>query len=221
MEEKTNSAYDYACCERVWRRVAPAENPYPHAGEETAPRLKLRGIERIGFGPHAGEETAKNTAETGQTENSELSLPGAQSNPCCMGTLAMESVEVLKGFVRDELAAKQMYRSFSRSAPTQEARRVFHAISCDEERHARQLMAAIYLTTGETYCPRVCAEQNCRDGYRACLRRFYHEKACGGYNYFRAGEETLDYCLEQMFHAMSKDEYRHADQILRLLSRAI
>ncbi len=199
MEEKTNSAYDYACCERVWRRVAPAENPYPHAGEETA----------------------KNTAETGQTENSELSLPGAQSNPCCMGTLAMESVEVLKGFVRDELAAKQMYRSFSRSAPTQEARRVFHAISCDEERHARQLMAAIYLTTGETYCPRVCAEQNCRDGYRACLRRFYHEKACGGYNYFRAGEETLDYCLEQMFHAMSKDEYRHADQILRLLSRAI
>lgn len=199
MEEKRNSAYDYACCERVWRRVAPMENPYPNACNEMA----------------------GDTADAAQRQESELSLPGAQSDPCCMGTAAVESIEVLEGFVRDELAARQMYLSFSRSAPTQEARRVFYSMACDEERHARQIMAAIYLATGETYCPRVCAEQSCRDGYCACLRRFYHEEACGGYNYFRAGEETLDYCLEQMFTDMSKDEYRHARQILRLLSKVL
>ncbi|MDO4812160.1 MAG: ferritin-like domain-containing protein [Eubacteriales bacterium] len=199
MEDKRNSAYDYACCERVWRRVAPTENPYPNVREEA--------------------ET--DPSDTARTESGELSLPGAQSDPCCMGTAAVESIEVLEGFVRDELAARKMYLSFSRCAPTQEARRMFYAMACDEGRHARELMAAIYLATGETYCPRVCTEQTCRDGYCACLRRFYHEEACGGYNYFRAGEETLDYCLEQMFTNMSKDEYRHARQILRLLSKTL
>lgn len=195
MEDKKNSAYDYACCERVWRRVAPAENPYPNVRE--------------------GVETNPSK------QNGELTLPGAQSDPCCMGTAAVESIEVLEGFVRDELAARQTYLSFSRCAPTQEARRMFCAMACDEGRHARELMAAIYLATGETYCPRVCTEQTCRGGYCACLRRFYHEEACGGYNYFRAGEETLDYCLEQIFSAMSQDEYRHARLLLNLLSKAL
>lgn len=194
-----NSAYDYACCERVWRKVAPTENPYPNARAEAE----------------------KNTSDGGQPQNSGLSLAGAQRDPCCMGTAAAESLEVLEGFVREELAAKQMYLCFSRCAPARETRRLFYAMACDEERHARQLTAAIYLATGEIYCPRVCAEQTCSEGYCACLRRFYHEEACSGYNYFRAGEETLDYCLEQMFTDMSKDEYRHARQILRLLSRAL
>ena len=193
MEDNQNCAYDYARCERVWRRVAPQENPYPEA------RAAL----------------TENKQEDG------LSLPDAQEGPCCMGTAAIESIEVLRGFVREELAARQTYLDFARCAPTQTARRILRGMAADEERHAHQLMAAIYLATGETYRPRVCVERTHYDSYCAALRQFYHEEACGGYNYFRAGEETLDYCLEQMFTAMSQEEYRHAQMLMTLLSRAL
>lgn len=188
-----NSAYDYACCERVWRRVAPQENPYP-------------------------EIHAAIPEETRETEDTGLLAAEVQDDPCCMGTAAVDSLEVIKGFVRDELAARQIYLGAARCAPTQEARRVLRSMACDEQRHVRQLTAAIYLASGETYRPHVCVEREDFDSFCAMLRHFYHEEACGGFNYFRAGEETLDYCLGQMFTAMSQDEYRHAGMILALLS---
>ena len=193
MEESKSCAFDYEHCERVWRKVAPQENPYPEA--------------------RAALEAGK--------ENGGLLSMQTQEEPCCMGTAAVQSLDVLKGFVRDELAARQTYLDFARCAPSRETRRVLHAMAADEERHARQLLAAIYLAAGETYCPRVCVERVRYDSYCAALRQFYHEEACGGYNYFRAGEETLDYCLEQMFSAMSQDEYRHARTLLNLLSKAL
>lgn len=193
MEESKNCAYDYEHCERVWRKVAPQENPYPEA------RAAME----------AGEKTDG------------LLPTQTQEEPCCMGTAAVQSLEVLRGFVREELAARQTYLDFARCLSSREVRRVLHAMAADEERHARQLSAAIYLATGETYCPRVCVERAHYDSYCAALRQFYHEEACGGYNYFRAGEETLDYCLEQMFSAMSQDEYRHARTLLNLLSKAL
>lgn len=193
MEESKNCAYDYEHCERVWRKVAPQENPYPEA------RAAME----------AGEKTDG------------LLPTQTQEEPCCMGTAAVQSLEVLRGFVREELAARQTYLDFARCLSSREVRRVLHAMAADEERHARQLSAAIYLATGETYCPRVCVERTHYDSYCAALRQFYHEEACGGYNYFRAGEETLDYCLEQMFSAMSQDEYRHARTLLNLLSKAL
>ena len=193
MEESKSCAYDYERCERVWRRVAPQENPYPEA------------------------RAASDTGEQG----SGLLSAQMQEDACCVGTAAVQSLEVLKGFVREELAARQAYLDFTRCVPSREARRVLHAMAADEARHARQLSAAIYLATGETYCPHVCVERTHYDGYCAALRQFYREETCGGYNYFRAGEETLDYCLEQMFSAMSQDEYRHARTLLSLLSRAL
>ena len=190
MEEKRDCAYDYAHCERVWRRVAPADNPYPGRGEEEA-------------------------------KQGELSLPGAQENPCCMGTAATESLAVLKGFVREELAARQTYLEFACCAPTQEMRRILRALAADEQRHARQLTAAVYLTTGEVYRPHRCPERGRCTGGCDALRQLYHEEVCSGFNYFRAGEETLDYCLSQMFAALSQDEYRHARLLLNLLSRML
>ena len=193
MEESKNFAYDYEHCERVWRKVAPQENPYPEA------RAAME----------AGEK------------NGGLLPAQTQEDTCCMGTAAVQSLDVLRGFVRDELAARQTYLDFERCVSSREVRRILHAMAGDEERHARQLMAAIYLATGETYYPRVCVERAHYDSYCAALRQFYHEEACGGYNYFRAGEETLDYCLEQMFSAMSQDEYRHARLLLNLLSKLL
>ena len=97
--------------------------------------------------------------------------------------------------------------------------RAFRALSEDEKRHARDLAAAIYLITGKAYCPRVCVEQPDTCDLCALLRSLYHAEACAGYNYARAGEETLDLCLSKLFATMSEDEYRHAELLMKLLGR--
>ena len=95
---------------------------------------------------------------------------------------------------------------------------MFRAIASDEGRHARRLLAAGYLITGERYCPAICYPPLRCDGYCAALRERYHEEVCGGFNYRRASQETLDPCLQQLLLAFSQDEYRHANAMLCLLS---
>ena len=183
-----NGAYDVARCREVWKRVCPAEDPYPDADAGSA------------------------------AQDADLSLPGAQADPCCMGTAALESLEVLQGFIREELADRRTYLFLARRAPTAEARQMFRAIASDEGRHARRLLAAVYLITGERYCPAICYPPLRCDGYCAALRERYHEEVCGGFNYRRASQETLDPCLQQLLLAFSQDEYRHANAMLCLLS---
>lgn len=196
-----NAAYDYRRCARVWQRVDPTLDPYPDVRAAAA-----MAADTPGDGLSAAER------------NAELTLPGAQADPCCMGTAALESLEVLQGFIREELADRRTYLFLARRAPTAEARQVFRAIASDEERHARRLLAAVYLITGERYCPAICYPPLRCDGYCAALRERYHEEVCGGYNYRRASQETLDPCLQQLLLAFSQDEYRHANAMLCLLS---
>ena len=196
-----NAAYDYRRCARVWQRVDPTLNPYPDVRAAAA-----MAADTPGDGLSAAER------------NAELSLPGAQADPCCMGTAALESLEVLQGFIREELADRRTYLFLARRAPTAEARQVFRAIASDEGRHARRLLAAVYLITGERYCPAICYPPLRCDGYCAALRERYHEEVCGGFNYRRASQETLDPCLQQLLLAFSQDEYRHANAMLCLLS---
>lgn len=196
-----NAAYDYRCCERVWQRVDPTLDPYPDVRAAAA-----MAADTPGDGLSASER------------NAELTLPGAQADPCCMGTAALESLEVLQGFIREELADRRTYLFLARRAPTAEARQVFRAIASDEGRHARRLLAAVYLITGERYCPAICYPPLRCDGYCAALRERYHEEVCGGFNYRRASQETLDPCLQQLLLAFSQDEYRHANAMLCLLS---
>lgn len=196
-----NAAYDYRRCARVWQRVDPTLNPYPDVRATAA-----MAADTSGDGLSAAER------------NAELSLPGAQADPCCMGTAALESLEVLQGFIREELADRRTYLFLARRAPTAEARQVFRAIASDEGRHARRLLAAVYLITGERYCPAICYPPLRCDGYCAALRERYHEEVCGGFNYRRASQETLDPCLQQLLLAFSQDEYRHANAMLCLLS---
>jgi len=85
-----NAAYDYRTCERVWHRVDPTLTPYPEARAAMA-------VDTADDGLTAAERQA------------ELSLPGAQADPCCMGSVAMESLEVLQGFLREELADRRTY----------------------------------------------------------------------------------------------------------------
>ena len=196
-----NAAYDYRRCARVWQRVDPTLNPYPDVRATAA-----MAADTSGDGLSAAER------------NAELTLPGAQADPCCMGTAALESLEVLQGFIREELADRRTYLFLARRAPTAEARQMFRAIASDEGRHARRLLAAAYLITGERYCPAICYPPLRCDGYCAALRERYHEEVCGGFNYRRASQETLDPCLQQLLLAFSQDEYRHANAMLCLLS---
>ncbi len=196
-----NAAYDYRRCARVWQRVDPTLDPYPDVRAAAA-----MAADTSGDGLSAAER------------NAELTLPGAQADPCCMGTAALESLEVLQGFIREELADRRTYLFLARRAPTAEARQVFRAIASDEGRHARRLLAAVYLITGERYCPAICYPPLRCDGYCAALRERYHEEVCGGFNYRRASQETLDPCLQQLLLAFSQDEYRHANAMLCLLS---
>lgn len=196
-----NAAYDYRRCARVWQRVDPTLDPYPDVRAAAA-----MAADTPGDGLSAAER------------NAELTLPGAQADPCCMGTAALESLEVLQGFIREELADRRTYLFLARRAPTAEARQVFRAIASDEGRHARRLLAAVYLITGERYCPTICYPPLRCDGYCAALRERYHEEVCGGFNYRRASQETLDPCLQQLLLAFSQDEYRHANAMLCLLS---
>lgn len=196
-----NAAYDYRRCARVWQRVDPTLDPYPDLRAAAA-----MAADTPGDGLSAAER------------NAGLTLPCAQADPCCMGTAALESLEVLQGFIREELADRRTYLFLARRAPTAEARQVFRAIASDEGRHARRLLAAVYLITGERYCPAICYPPLRCDGYCAALRERYHEEACGGFNYRRASRETLDPCLQQLLLAFSQDEYRHANAMLCLLS---
>ena len=196
-----NAAYDYRRCARVWQRVDPTLDPYPDVRAAAA-----MAADTPGDGLSAAER------------NAELTIPGAQADPCCMGTAALESLEVLQGFIREELADRRTYLFLARRAPTAEARQVFRAIASDEGRHARRLLAAVYLITGERYCPAICYPPLRCDGYCAALRERYHEEVCGGFNYRRASQEMLDPCLQQLLLAFSQDEYRHANAMLCLLS---
>ena len=196
-----NAAYDYRRCARVWQRVDPTLDPYPDVRAAAAMAADT---------PDDGLSAAE--------RNAELTLPGAQADPCCMCTAALESLEVLQGFIREELADRRTYLFLARRAPTAEARQVFRAIASDEGRHARRLLAAVYLITGERYCPAICYPPLRCDGYCAALRERYHEEVCGGFNYRRASQETLDPCLQQLLLAFSQDEYRHANAMLCLLS---
>lgn len=196
-----NAAYDYRRCARVWQRVDPTLDPYPDVRAAAA-----MAADTPGDGLSAAER------------NAELTLPGAQADPCCMGTAALDSLEVLQGFIREELADRRTYLFLARRAPTAEARQVFRAIASDEARHARRLLATVYLITGERYCPAICYPPLRCDGYCAALRERYHEEVCGGFNYRRASRETLDPCLQQLLLAFSQDEYRHANAMLCLLS---
>ena len=138
-----------------------------------------------------------------------------------VSTTEYQSLEVLQGFIREELADRRTYLFLARRAPTAEVRQVFRAIASDEGRHARRLLAAVYLITGERYCPAICYPPLRCDGYCAALRERYHEEVCAARQYDRAAQSAGDACLSQLFRDLSRDETRHARQLMALLEQNI
>ena len=192
-EIKKPCACDYEACREVWKRVAPGEDPYPM-------------------------EDNANTQMSAQ--DSELTLPGAEANPCCMGSEAMELLAVLEGYIEEELEDRRRYLALSRQAPSW-ARQTLRDMAEEENGHARRLMAARYLITGQPYRPNLVCGVFCPGRWAEELRRSYHEEACGGLNYARTADGTTDVCLVKLLNELSEDEYRHAERLMALLERSL
>ena len=185
--------YDYRRYDRIWQRVSPTLEPYPAAPEDTTTALTTR---------------------------QEAQLPGADINPCCLGSAAMEMLEVLTGYIEEELADQRYYTALLRRAPAW-AQPVVQRLAEEEGRHAKRLMAVYYLITGKCYCPAIPCGCIRIEHWCPALRQRYHAEAGGALNYARSADETTDICLKRIFTDLSQEEYRHADTISRLLERSL
>ncbi|MBO4913959.1 MAG: ferritin-like domain-containing protein [Oscillospiraceae bacterium] len=191
---ETPGAEDYRRYDRIWKRVSPGLDPYPD----------VRAAQ-----PDATMEPRLPTA------------PGANGESCCMGSAARDELEVIRAFIRGELADAQTYRYLSALAPAPEGKRLVRRLAADETAHARTLQSVHFLITGETYPVTVVTPPQPRLRWRDVLRGRYHEEACGGSNYAAAAERTQDVCLKRILEKLSADEYRHAELLRALLERAL
>ena len=205
MEQNLHSpeVYDFRQYDRIWQRVAPTLEPYPAMVRQSM------GAEQ----PAAEEQTTALARQENQ-------LPGAEENPCCMGSTAAEMLEVLTGFLEESREDKRQFLALARCAPVW-ARQTLREMAADEERHAGRLAAIYYLITGGCYRP----QQNCRritvENWCQALRERYHAEACNGLNFSRAAEETIDPCLRQLLEELSAEEYGHASRLLAMLERVL
>ena len=195
--------YDFRRYDRVWQRVAPDLEPYP-------------GVSPAAAAPAPPPQTASAAVLTRQ----ESQLPGAAQDPCCMGSAAAEMLEVLTGYIEEEMADRRYFLTMSRQAPSW-ARQRLRDIAADEGTHARRLMAAYYLITGQCYRPAIASGAVSIGRLCPALRERYHMEACSGMNYARSADGTTDPCLSKLLNELSADEYRHAEELMSILERAM
>lgn len=200
---RTPQVYDFRQHDRIWQRVAPQLEPFPELRQQPAALTAT-------VDPSPLLSPAQQSAD----------LPGANPDPCCMGSAAAESLDVLTGFVEESLADRQELLLLARRAP-QWARQTLRDIAADEAVHARRLMAVYYLITGNCYRPAVSHQTDSAASWCASLRERYHTEACNGLNYARAAEGTTDPCLRKLLNELSNEEYHHADQLLQMLERSL
>lgn len=212
MEQTAHSpeVYDFRRYDQIWQRVAPALEAYPAA--------ELRGDGMQDAGTQSAE--MQNARTQALTLRQESMLPGADPNPCCMGSAAMEMLEVLLGFLEEEAEGQRAYAALMRRAPVW-ARTCLRELAAEKEEHVRRLETVYYLITGtcrqrERGCSNICSQAWC-----PALRERYHAEACNGLNYQRAAEETTDPCLSRLLADLSTAAYRHADRLMRMLERGL
>ncbi len=206
--------YDYRQYDKIWQRVSPTLDPYPGVAPECA-TAKTPAVS-------AAVSEAEETACAAQTKAAAVAdgLSCIEANPCCMGASAMEMLRVLQNFIEEELAAKRYYLAFSRQAPGW-ARQALRDMAEDAGAHARRLMAVHYLITCQCYQPSSAYERIYVGQLCPALRARYQDEVCRAQQYERAAESTSDPCLSRLLFELSADGYRHADQLMALLERAM
>ena len=210
----TAEPYDFRQYDRIWERVAPNLAPYP---DMTPPAEQANQTPAVPAAPPASRPQEQ--ASPAQVRQ-EGQLPGAEENPCCMGSAAAEMVDVLTGYIENELADRRYIQALTRQAPSW-ARQRLRDIAADQAAHARQLMAAYYLITGQCYQPSVSSERIYLGRWCPALRERYHAAACNGLNYARSAEDTTDPCLARLLNSLSVRSYRHAEELMSLLERSL
>ena len=208
MEQTIHSpeTYDFRKYDQIWQRVAPNLEPYPDLREPAVPAVPPL--------PPAGPPPAAPAVPAAET------LPGAEQNPCCMGTAAQEELEVLEGFIEAELADRRVYQALAQRAPASARRTLRDLAAASGTRgqaaadgplsHHRRL-----LPPGRGPRPHPLGD------WCSALRERYHVEACNGMNYLRAGEETTDPCLGRLLKELGEESYRQADALMALLERAL
>ena len=137
-----------------------------------------------------------------------------------MGSEAMDDLEVLEGFLEEELEEQRQALALSRQAPLW-ARPVLREIAAASAAHARRLMAVRYLIAGERAVPAVPVGRIRPGRWCEALRERYHARACDALNYERAAEGTPDPCLAGILEDLGAGARRQASEILRLLERSL
>ncbi len=207
-------AYDFRVYDQVWQRVSPGMDPFAAdpaaAGMTDAPQAVRPAPPPV---PEAGAAVPAPRQEEGGEDN----LPGAERNPCCMGTEAGESLEVLEGFLQEELAESRCCQALSCRMRDQRAIRLLRRAAAEKRAAAKELCAAYFLITGSRYAQAVTVERLHWEDPSQALRTCYHQEACNGMNYRRAAEETLDPCLQKLFHRLADQSYRRAEDVMTLL----
>lgn len=234
------TAYDYRMYDRIWQRVSPDLDPYPDVraanganvptaapapaaaapapAATAAPKLETPAVPVAVETP--AEAPAATTADSADTA-AESQLPGAEMNPCCMGTQARESLSVLEGFIEEELAERRCCLSLCRRVHHPQAARLLRRIAHEKQCAARDLCTAYYLITSQCYTPAIGVEQTQWDNLAAALRSCYHEEACNGFNYARAADGTMDPCLQKLFNKLSQQAYKRADEVMCVLGQVL
>ncbi len=237
--------YDYRMYDRIWQRVSPDLDPYPEtraaAASNTAdpnaacavptpqavPAPQTVPTPQSVPAPQTADVQTANAAapvpasDTAAAVAAEAELPGAEMNPCCMGTDAQDSLEVLAGFIEEELAERRCCLTLCRGVRSAPAVRLLRRIAAEKQCAAREMCTAYYLITGTCYTPNVTVEHMQWENLAAAMRSCYHQEACNGFNYQRAAEGTLDPCLQKLFTRLSQQSYRRADDVMALLCQLL
>lgn len=209
-----SAAYDFRAYDQVWQRVTPGVDPY--AEDAAAPAPAAPTASTVPAVPAQALPTQAVPRQEGGGD-----LPGADPDPCCMGTSAQDSLEVLEGFIQEELAGSHCCRSLACHVRNQAAARLLHRIGGEKQAAAQEMCGAYYLITGTRYTPSVTMDHMCWESLAQALRACYHQEACAGLNYARAADETTDLCLTKLFQKRSQQSYRLAEDVMDLLGRLL
>ena len=226
MDDISQVEYDYRQHDRIWRRVAPSMMPYPEVPQTAGEAAPAAGTAPgMGYTTAGGMTSGAFPAGTGlgtagTPETAEERLPGAVSDPCCMGSAARDDLAVLEGFRDQETADRRYYRAMLRTAPPA-ARPVLRDLMARKQAHSRYLGTLSYLITGQCRPEIVDCQRIYVGNWCPALRQRYHEEACAGFNYLRAAEGTTDPCLQKAYRRLSEESYQQSEWITELLEKAL
>ncbi len=205
------SEYDYRLYDRIWRRVSPDLDPYPEV------RARAEAAQPAAPAPRMESTPAAPGGGSGDLDQ----LPGADMDPCCMGSQAQQSMGVIEGFLQEELAQRQCVLALIRCVRDPRALRLLRPLAEEKLDAARRLKAARYLISADCSAVSVMVEPACWKNLPQALRAIYHQEACNGFNYQRAADEATDHCLQKLLGELSRDAYRRAEAVLDLLGKLI